>query len=1029
MSLQENANLVAQIELKTNTYYVTDRTGGVLLDGITYEDTVSSWGDVPHEGNLGNGAFQVGSTPITMNNGEEMSGGGYRYDPTDVWNNYKITIKRYINGTHFRFIDCLDFTKGLIKQYKINQSQITFSVEVKDNRDDQLLPAVVCTDQGDLSDNEAKTTAKYRGQADYLEFTDSSIFSIGELVKITSSGGTSEYARIKSKQTSPGGVNTDVFFYQNTVNAPWDFDFTNTVEKAFRYLPKFFVDKTIPIQIGDLTNTSGGIFGKTITVNNETGNNAILADYITINEFNNLGAWENGLQRYFEAQAVNATIEGDQAEYKLDGNTAKFKVDTTTTLTSTITDSVQGISVIWVADYTKLMWVDQDDLSTIANAQLISVNILVIDNELMLLADKPTSNQIYVERGFNNTTITTHDAGTAIYQSAKYSSKNLLIFTERFMPNSVTNLSFVENRFSTSLFDKDNNEDPNFTNYYNINSTTGNGKVSNVVDEDATKEVKTYQSIIVGDVAGGTGDVDSNDNYIYFDLIFDNIETDFDTIGWYPAATSTQSVNITSPAGDTGILQSFVTVGVVNPSATYTKNILSYSTGDIFRFAGVISSVTGLSSTSFDYYTTINRSDDGFYGGLGYEWYDADYRIDTRFTQSLNYGVSGTNPTFTYITNAASTFSMSTLKALNKKWRFYIENSFLADYRHDGASCVLQSAVGNFGFWIDFFINFAEKVVMGSLMGREINYDVIDIVGNASPDSYGDLCENPVDVCALLLSQELKYLTDANVTGQTEFTDNWQTVHDYIEDSSNYEILSPDSPTPECAMSYGVDDKRVEGWDFVSWVASHFNLQIIKTYAGKIDIINLHEIYNDTPAGNEIKIEDVLFLPQNGNRRITIHQTGTDLIYNDIIVKYKRNNSTDEYQETYTLPDSYTLAKSGDTLATARDNYYNSEKRNLTIESPFIYNKQDAQRLAEWKADDQAEVHFYIDLYIDWMHYSDKNSLSNQYQVGDVIYLNGSSDGITFTSSRKFYIQTVIFGDSGREAQLQIKSVDPVTSF
>ena len=135
---KEKANLVAQIQLQTNTYYVTDRDGGVLLDGIIYENVVIEWGDVPHIGNLGNGEYEVGSMTMILVNGEEYEDAGYRFDPTDVWNNSIVVVKRYINGTHFRFIDCIPYGKGIIKNYSIDQDKLSFTVEESDPRDDIL---------------------------------------------------------------------------------------------------------------------------------------------------------------------------------------------------------------------------------------------------------------------------------------------------------------------------------------------------------------------------------------------------------------------------------------------------------------------------------------------------------------------------------------------------------------------------------------------------------------------------------------------------------------------------------------------------------------------------------------------------------------------------------------------------------------------------------------------------------------------------------------------------------------------------
>jgi hypothetical protein len=241
-------------------------------------------------------------------------------------------------------------------------------------------------------------------------------------------------------------------------------------------------------------------------------------------------------------------------------------------------------------------------------------------------------------------------------------------------------------------------------------------------------------------------------------------------------------------------------------------------------------------------------------------------------------------------------------------------------------------------------------------------------------------------------------------------------------------MSSPAGVIPSCAMSYGVEDKQVAGWDFCQEIASHFNLQITKQDSNIIDIINLHQIYYNTPIGNLINVEEISFLDDNGSIRASVQQTGSDLIYNDFQIKYSRNNSTDEFQGVYILPDTFVL-ESGITLAQARTDYFDGKKRTLIIESPFIYNEEDARRLAETKANDQAETHMWIDMFIDFWHYSDYNSLTEQYKKGDIIYLVGKLHGVAFTSARKFYIQNVFYRDSGRDLQLQIKSIDPVVSF
>lgn len=235
--------------------------------------------------------------------------------------------------------------------------------------------------------------------------------------------------------------------------------------------------------------------------------------------------------------------------------------------------------------------------------------------------------------------------------------------------------------------------------------------------------------------------------------------------------------------------------------------------------------------------------------------------------------------------------------------------------------------------------------------------------------------------------------------------------------------------TVPCAFSYGVDDKRKKGFEFVSEIANHHNYLLTKNYWNQLEMTNIYDIYNDTGVGNEIKIEDILFLAQNSQRRMVLYQTGNELIYNDIVIKYSRNNSTGEYQKVYTLPDDFTLAKSSKTLRQVRDEYYDGKKRTLEIESPYIYDSTAAQHLAETKANEFAEVHLYTESYVDFDHYTDINSLDEQYKVGGVIYLTGTANGITFDSDRKFYITSTTVEDKARELNINMKSVDPCHMF
>jgi hypothetical protein len=255
------------------------------------------------------------------------------------------------------------------------------------------------------------------------------------------------------------------------------------------------------------------------------------------------------------------------------------------------------------------------------------------------------------------------------------------------------------------------------------------------------------------------------------------------------------------------------------------------------------------------------------------------------------------------------------------------------------------------------------------------------------------------------------------------------TVNSDTSDAHPLQAMTNSFFRGKCAFSYGVDDDRVKGFEFITKIANHYNYMVNKDYEGKLDIVNAGWIFTETETGNEIKIEDILFLNDSGQRRIQRIQTGNDMIYNDFIIKYNRNNSTNEFQSVYVLPGSYTLAKSGITLDTARTNYYASQKRTMEIESEFIYEEEYAQNLAEHKANMFAEVHFIIELFIDYDHYTEINSLSSQYKLGDIIYLTGNDGGIAYDSNRKFYIKNIIISDSGRELNLHLFSVDPISEF
>jgi hypothetical protein len=1010
MSLSAEISLVAKIELTDNTYYVTDRDG-ITLDGTDYQNLVIGWGVADFKGNLGAGTMQIGSFNMTLVNGETHQGAGYNLDPTDVWNNNKVTVKRCIVGTHTTFAGCQDYILGIIKDYQIEQDKISFKLDAGDRRDDKLIPGVIGLDQTTLTDAEAQTSfLNLVGNLNAIRPSSTTIWNAGELVKLIAPSGEFEYIRIE--KVDDEGAGSLIFYSDKINNAKYTNDYNNIVEKAFRNIPTEFVGKAVPIQIGNLDKEKLGVFGKTFTTSERIGEQAIICDSAKINNMNNIGSWETGLRRYFVGKSEN--------EYKINNNLVEFKVDSTATLSSDIVSTSEGIESIVVSDYEPIAWDDEDSVyKPNTYPEILGINIIAIDRELMMLVEKPTSNTIFVERGYNDTEITTHDSGATIFQSARYSAKNLLSFTERFESVSAANynkhtLFVVQSGGVSEAKLGDSFVNGNFldTNeVFNV-SADGTGKISNVFDGDPD----TYMMISYGTKTNYISPYAAFSSQTNMDFKFPKFESDFTVVSLYSGLRyrlriydftfdDTKEANqycyialgLMDPDGETSPDEDLVNDYPSVTPPNYSVNI------NELQVTATIGSTSPLESEkNIDGHSNLSSTDTG------------------RLEKNVNFALPGGA--------FEETLGITTTKLtdLNKKYKFGFVAMMESGVGTDVTTAKVECRLYNVALWVDMFINFTTQTVISSLNGREITAESGSITGATSPDVVGDTAENIVDVLSLLLNQELRYRNDVIF----DFvTDSWQTVKDYTSTSTNYEILSPLDPTPETAFSIGIDDKQKRGWDFCSELASHFNLQIVKDYAGLVDIVNLHEIYNSTPTGNEIKIEDITFIEGSGNRELTVMQTGTDLIYNDIMVKWKRNNSTGDYQEVYTLPDSYTLVKSLITLKTARTNYYGGEKRTLTIESPYIYNEADAKRLAEWKADDQAEVHFFIDFNIDYDHYTDRNSLSNQYKIGDIMYLNGDHGGILFNSSRKFYMQNIKLMDGGRKVKIQAKSVDPVSSF
>lgn len=939
MSSNAEIALVAQAVLQRHTYYFANRAG-ITLDGTSYDNTMISVSDGAYEGNFGEG-FNVGSINVVIVNGETFIDNKYKYQITDIWNNKEFTIKRWESGDT-TWAGCDYYYKGLIKGFDYQFGKISFSVDNKDSRDDILLPSIKCEDNSGLSDAEAQSPFAIGGNQNGVYASNTNIFSVGELILLTAPNGNTEYQKI-------------IAFFGNLIVmgenllhfADYSTSYINKIEKAFRNLPKAFIGKTLPIQIGDLSDAPNGEFGKTITINDKIGKQIILTDNFTINELNSIGAWDKGTKKYFTGIATG--------EYEII-STYKgviFQVDSTTTLSSNIINTDDGVHNIFVTDYTQLLWVNEDDVE-FGTPELLSVNIIAIDSELMQIITEPTSDEIWVDRGYNGTEITTHDAGAKIYQCAKYSAKNLLSFEERFDVVGLANQHYSMGGGQTL-------DMANF-----INS----GKWANCYDGNTNTYIEFLSSQEPAD-----------NNWVYnlnFDIKFANIDSDFKVTATFIAAKV--YINLASVDAQYNYLKH----SFFNPNQETSYDDLSgfhNETKHTYFLVGYNEWNDTLIETFDTYSTVVKETSYSDPPGEPQYYLKPDLGDDSEFgdIHSLEWGTP---------------FYLSTLKDLNKKWKctIYIVNATDVIYR-----------MYALGLWVDFFLDFTRQTVIASLKGREITSDVTVVNNDTSPSRIGDLCENPVDVLALLLLQEVGYET-------TDFDATWETVWE------EYDTLAS-----VCALSYGVDDDQKEGWKFCEWLASHFNLAITKLPDGTIDIINLYEIYNDTPAGDEILIEDdVLFLEESSEKLIVIKQTGTDLIYNDFIVKYARNNSTGEYQKEYHLPETYILENDmvpPINLLDARNRYYNGKKRTKIIESPFIYNEDDARRKAEWEANNHACVNLWVEVGIDY---------NNTDRIGDIKYFTGSHNGVVLSSDNKFFIQNIYPTDEGRELALHCKSIQGV---
>lgn len=891
-----NTCFVAQIVLNDSTnYYVcsSTRMAGMTLDGNIYYPYILSIGDSEKVGNFGEGST-IGKGSITLLFGQKQYQGAFNFDISKLWSNGTCTVKIRDIDNDSTWAECEDYYKGVIKNFKINNDNLSFDIDDTNIKDNITLP-------------------KYTVEDIVEEDSDLSISDI----------------------------------------------------------PENSVGKYIPMQFGDLSDTSNGIFAKGLLISNKIGFQKIFFDNTSLYLLSNIGMWENGTKRYFTGNATGEyTI--NTSNYK----SVRFYADSECTLDEDLT-ATEGIETFKVSDWSKLEWKDESDYNDIDNyPEVLSVNVIAIDSELMLLVEQPSSDTIRVERGYNGTTEATHSAGAKMYQCAKFSAKNLLSFSETFFPKALSNF------------------------YYNYDLSYSNpidsGVWNNVIDIDTSNYIK---------LVGRTG----GQHILNIDLRFEKIESDFTCYGIYVIHKT--FINVKRVGTNSVILRYLMlceSSDVNSYCETANGNENAHHIMTVIYPGGVVNPRTEI---LIDTTTSYQRE----YYNNGYI-----YEVPNLLESGKLSGVyAGTAPLYVNANNDQAITSFKNLSDLNKKWKL---NIGIGPYATEPVNYIQLYRIG---FLIDFFSSIVDKRLIGSAQGRKLSATAQSIVGAASS---GTLATSPIEILALILTDELGY------TSSDFDTTSWQATYSYWYGNSD---------GPSCAMSWGIDDKE-KGWDLCQNIASQFNLMLTKTSAGKIKIVNLYQLQDTNVSTGyksltayKISIDDIII--SGGKRQISIQQTGTDRIRNTVKINYKRNNSTDEYQGHFPggeqgltkdyLETNEILPEDNKSLSSAKSYYFGGETEILEIDAFAIYNYVDAYRLWQWNIRDKAELFFYVTLTIPYYHYYDINSKSTQYDIGDIIYIDGKCNGLELSILHKWIIRNITLTDQGREIIIEAKSIEPVIKF
>lgn len=740
---------VAKIDLASNSYYVTNRPD-VSLNGLTYSNLVRYFGDVGFYNNTLEGKYQVSSMDIELINGEEFLGNGYVFSSTDIWNNYSCEVRLYDVG-NVEFQACTPVIKGKIKNFSIAENIFSFTLESVDERDDVLLPTVLCPNNA----GEDNITAVV-GWEPYHKFQVSpgaaSIYSRNELIALRYDTSHSEVTT-KPPYVMAAIKEIDSLNEWITVKENVEYNYrVSHIEKAFRNIPINSVNKTIPMQYGNLNDAANGVFGKTVTINELVGRQKILFDTFSLHSSDSIGVWDNDYRRYYEGQKgavvtkmINNPYEGYgtenqstiEGEYELfdNNNAVDFRADTTCVLTDS-TSAATGIQQISVTNAEYISYYRETTAESFKDIpESLFQNVLSIESELLLMVDEPdtTSNTLVVERGFNNTTVAVHPNGAKVYQGSKYSSRKFLFFSERFTPTSLSNFYYAQDLVGGDTF----------TQYHPGANDIPSGNWSNVIDSDTATYVRLFFT---------------HNSYVNFNIFFPVIEKDFKVVDAYFAGRfyyrGDRQVNlyfyIADPSRDTYYNDNYYTL---NDKATFWFN----------AYMGYVLDPNIETDFAIDSYTNkvigfaLGSSGNLIGGPAPFKPYihanKPQLRRDERYRDSFSIP-PGPSPQDD-IERPGTPFKISSLKDLNKKWKLQL------NIRFPVSSSYGYAQIYNVGVWVDFIADYTRETVVAPLEGREVTTEVSAITGTTT----GELCVSPIDVMAHILIHELGYDGDDFGTG------------------------------------------------------------------------------------------------------------------------------------------------------------------------------------------------------------------------------------------------------------------------